>query len=267
MKRTGFTLIELLVVIAIISILAAILFPVFATAREKARATSCASNEKQIGLAIIQYTQDYDEVYPLAYAALNSSPWTIFNGWEQDIYPYVKSMKVYQCPDDVVPRQTYFTASQPPRTYAFPASPKYTDSSFFGWETQSNGYKIGHTPAMNEIPAVSELIMLAEAPNKSAAVNVESANDFVCAPMTSTLSNGWGCTTGQVLQTANGLYDPAHSGGWNYVFADGHVKWLDPTQTVGKGINGGGTGLTSGGSSYTCSIIQPCGYWTKRADD
>src|ERR1700722_16915261 len=64
MKRTGFTLIELLVVIAIIAILAAILFPVFAAAREKARQTSCASNLKQIGLAILQYAQDYDELYP-----------------------------------------------------------------------------------------------------------------------------------------------------------------------------------------------------------
>lgn len=61
MKRTGFTLIELLVVIAIIAILAAILFPVFARAREKARQSSCLSNQKQIGLAILMYNQDYDE--------------------------------------------------------------------------------------------------------------------------------------------------------------------------------------------------------------
>ena len=63
--RLGFTLIELLVVIAIIAILAAILFPVFAQAREKARQISCISNEKQIGLAALQYTQDYDELMPL----------------------------------------------------------------------------------------------------------------------------------------------------------------------------------------------------------
>ncbi len=64
-KKQGFTLIELLVVIAIIAILAAILFPVFAQAREKARQTTCASNEKQMGLAILQYQQDYDEMFPM----------------------------------------------------------------------------------------------------------------------------------------------------------------------------------------------------------
>jgi prepilin-type N-terminal cleavage/methylation domain-containing protein len=64
--KLGFTLIELLVVIAIIAILAAILFPVFAKVREKARQTTCTSNEKQIGLGILQYVQDYDETYPLA---------------------------------------------------------------------------------------------------------------------------------------------------------------------------------------------------------
>ena len=67
MKTKGFTLIELLVVIAIIAILAAVLFPVFAKVREKARQTVCLSNEKQIGLGFMQYVEDYDEVFPMAY--------------------------------------------------------------------------------------------------------------------------------------------------------------------------------------------------------
>ena len=103
MKRlNAFTLIELLVVIAIIAILAAILFPVFAQAREKARQASCASNMKQIGLAFLQYAQDYDEIAPLQGALAagtapnqegwNSAMWTIF--------PYVKSAAVYKCPND-----------------------------------------------------------------------------------------------------------------------------------------------------------------------
>jgi prepilin-type N-terminal cleavage/methylation domain-containing protein/prepilin-type processing-associated H-X9-DG protein len=93
-NKRAFTLIELLVVIAIIAILAAILFPVFAKAREKARQITCASNEKQLGLAFIQYTQDNDENLPVDTGA--ASGW----GWCARIYPYVKSANVYICPDD-----------------------------------------------------------------------------------------------------------------------------------------------------------------------
>src|ERR1700677_3124023 len=92
--RRGFTLIELLVVIAIIAILAAILFPVFAKVREKARQISCTSNMKQIGLGIIQYTEDYDETYPGTNGLINSG------NWAQAIYPYVKSTGVFKCPDN-----------------------------------------------------------------------------------------------------------------------------------------------------------------------
>lgn len=91
----GFTLIELLVVIAIIAILAAILFPVFAQAREKARQASCISNTKQIGLAILQYVQDYDESMP-------SGNWGVAGlGWMGQTYAYSKNAQVYKCPDDI----------------------------------------------------------------------------------------------------------------------------------------------------------------------
>jgi prepilin-type N-terminal cleavage/methylation domain-containing protein/prepilin-type processing-associated H-X9-DG protein len=101
MKRSGFTLIELLVVIAIIAILAAILFPVFAQAREKARAISCASNEKQIGLAVLQYSQDYDEAFPIAFAWGSEPNWADTNQyWTTQIQPYMKDLAVLGCPDD-----------------------------------------------------------------------------------------------------------------------------------------------------------------------
>jgi prepilin-type N-terminal cleavage/methylation domain-containing protein/prepilin-type processing-associated H-X9-DG protein len=96
-QATGFTLIELLVVIAIIAILAAILFPVFARARENARRASCQSNLKQIALGIKQYTQDYDEKYPQAGAGTTADP-----GWAYAIQPYVKSEQIFQCPSDTV---------------------------------------------------------------------------------------------------------------------------------------------------------------------
>jgi prepilin-type N-terminal cleavage/methylation domain-containing protein/prepilin-type processing-associated H-X9-DG protein len=100
-KPSGFTLIELLVVIAIIAILASILFPVFARARENARRSSCSSNMKQIMLGVLQYVQDYDEKYPLRDTSTRS--WTIF------VQPYLKSEQIFHCPSDpnTVPNNSY----------------------------------------------------------------------------------------------------------------------------------------------------------------
>src|SRR5437868_5451911 len=116
-KDSGFTLIELLVVIAIIAILAAILFPVFAQAREAARKTACLSNLKQLGLGWIMYAQDYDETYPLAaanYLIPLPPPYTpVYPTWTYFIYPYIKvgearmtwqvSTSIFICPDYLVP--------------------------------------------------------------------------------------------------------------------------------------------------------------------
>jgi len=98
----GFTLIELLVVIAIIAILAAILFPVFAQAREKARQTSCLSNEKQAGLGILMYVQDYDEQFPSGSRYNPFTPNVLADGlgWAGQIYPYTKNAGILKCPDD-----------------------------------------------------------------------------------------------------------------------------------------------------------------------
>lgn len=94
--KRGFTLIELLVVIAIIAILAAILFPVFARARENARRASCSSNMKQIGLGVMQYSQDYDELYVPRNIRINSTD----IAWHQLIQPYVKSTQLMRCPSN-----------------------------------------------------------------------------------------------------------------------------------------------------------------------
>src|SRR5690348_3358416 len=111
MKRNAFTLIELLVVIAIIAILAAILFPVFAQARERARAISCISNTKQIGLAVMMYAQDYDETYfwnPWPGSPSAQSPYMDpylnipqpTQGWYDMLQPYVKNQGIFKCPSN-----------------------------------------------------------------------------------------------------------------------------------------------------------------------
>lgn len=104
-KRSGFTLIELLVVIAIIALLAAILFPAFARARENARRASCQSNQKQIGLGIAQYTQDYDERMPYSWQGTSNGPSdaTTNYKWMDAIYTYVKSEQVFNCPSQAFP--------------------------------------------------------------------------------------------------------------------------------------------------------------------
>jgi len=101
MKR-AFTLIELLVVIAIIAILAAILFPVFAQARAKARQTSCVSNARQIGMSVMMYAQDYDEGMPIFHAYNTQPPANVVGhlGIEVALFPYVKAVGVFRCPDD-----------------------------------------------------------------------------------------------------------------------------------------------------------------------
>src|SRR5215469_5171253 len=107
MKRSGFTLIELLVVIAIIAILAAILFPVFAQAREKARSAACLSNLKQIGTATTMYAQDYDETFPVWGWNLEQTgarpDGTLYTGkviWPILYMPYIKNVQVFSCPSD-----------------------------------------------------------------------------------------------------------------------------------------------------------------------
>jgi prepilin-type N-terminal cleavage/methylation domain-containing protein len=114
-SKSAFTLIELLVVIAIIAILAAILFPVFARARENARRASCQSNLKQIGLGFTQYVQDYDGLYP---KAGNTIKWNGLDekgnmAWTQAIYPYTKSEQIYKCPSDpATTRFSYFMSGR-----------------------------------------------------------------------------------------------------------------------------------------------------------
>ncbi|NLO04873.1 MAG: DUF1559 domain-containing protein [candidate division WS1 bacterium] len=144
MRRKGFTLIELLVVIAIIAILAAILFPVFARAREKARQSSCLSNLKQLGLGWAMYVQDYDEVCPPVYFQY---PTTY---WYQVIEPYVKNEQIFACPSQNGIRGYGYNR----RAFGLypnrPGEPTHTD---------------GHITKLAQIVAPAEKICMADSQN------------------------------------------------------------------------------------------------------
>jgi len=191
MKR-GFTLIELLVVIAIIAILAAILFPVFAKAREKARQASCLSNIKQLTLGCMQYIQDYDERTPQR-GALCATSGPAWGGLPiQQIFPYVKNSQVYICP------------SRTPAAFcgnASAASKALVPASGYN---MSCGLNNGVAVATIQMPA--EMFMLGECTGGSF---WRPVNDYV------------GCDCG-VLKT--------HNDGINVGFCDGHAKWIMHTR-------------------------------------
>lgn len=261
----GFTLIELLVVIAIIAILAAILFPVFAQAREKARAIACISNEKQIGLGIMQYVQDNDEIYPTSNGDLRyqSGPLQgqIVDNWAQAIYPYVKSQQVFECPDD--PDGSAFTGrynnGQCVGPCMFSGSPllppipvSYGMSNFVG--TGSNG-GVGATGISDaQVNEPASKIIVSE---RTAGEDNGSNQDGI----------GWSDWDGQTTPYSfwvDGRAD--HNKRMNAVFCDGHASSVVPAQTAGD-PNGGhpnmwgcfdpGTGrgsVVSAGYPTMCSV-------------
>lgn len=218
----AFTLIELLVVIAIISILAAILFPVFARARESARRTSCMSNLKQIGLGVMQYVQDYDERYPLyrSNSAANATPSHPY-GFADAIQPYLKSTQIFQCPSEpnaapLGENGSAFAGQADPTINPTSTEPAgYTDYSYNMMLSSDNGGTFNKGRSMAELTQVSLTVMIVEDATSSA-----STWEWGCGRRTacSVFPAGLARTS---VATAN-----RHLGGSNLGFADGHVKWL-----------------------------------------
>jgi prepilin-type N-terminal cleavage/methylation domain-containing protein/prepilin-type processing-associated H-X9-DG protein len=202
MRRRGFTLIELLVVIAIIAILAAILFPVFARAREKARQTSCLNNVKQLQLAILMYVQDYDETFPLAQNA-DAGGGTAYR-WYYLIDPYVKNKQSWVCPS----WRSYRHYSTVLQTY--------------GWNTATNG--MGY---YNLVPRTwtGRRLRLSEIPKPAETINIgdEQLSDDPA------LAGGW---RGYLAAGTLSRLPTTHNEGGNYGFIDGHAKWLLPTTVI-----------------------------------
>jgi len=224
-SRRGFTLIELLVVIAIIAILAAILFPVFAQAREKARSASCQSNLKQLAMAMLMYVQDYDEKLP------NHCGWTgIGICWASSIKSYVKSLQVFACPS--YPRVNHFMgrgettcpANNPPEPNDIP---------------RSYGFNLcfeGACTTLSAAKKVAQIVMLGDSrcqwhPLDIDPVLPEASCDSVAkgwiAPGHSCIgfSPPGGTATAGCAREYAGLDGTRHNGGFNISFWDGHVKW------------------------------------------
>jgi len=273
--RKGFTLIELLVVIAIIAILAAILFPVFAKAREKARQSSCANNLKQLALGSAMYVQDFDEKFPSG----NTGVWgqaTVTNaatnpdGWAAQIFSEVKSTGVYKCPDD----STTATAPSVPISYAY-------NANVTGGVALATFISTTSTVLLFEVSGVTgdptNSTSFAGAsgngtPNPANASEADSLAGFIDQ---GALSSGDPTAVGGAYETGYlsniaGIspaatpfaFDAAnsggglHSGGANYAYIDSHVKWALPSAISAGASNTAsstdtGTGTTVNLASWT----------------
>jgi prepilin-type N-terminal cleavage/methylation domain-containing protein/prepilin-type processing-associated H-X9-DG protein len=274
MKNRGFTLIELLVVIAIIAILASILFPAFAKAREKARQTACSSNERQLGLAFLQYTQDFDEEWPNGITASGDG-----GGWAGQIYSYVKATGVFQCPDDAQQN----------------VAPNIEVSFAYNSDIANHSHPGANTFAINDaaLQAPSSTVVLVETTGNLARIQTPAEQPVGAASNSyvSATTNGWEISdeydadavngetklvTGSALGLANtsgsttnlsGIWSGTtglHSGGSNYLAADGHVKWLLP-QKVSSGADG--RDETTEGGGTTALTTTPTYPWTAAATD
>ena len=227
-RRTGFTLIELLVVIAIIAILAAILFPVFARAREKARQASCQSNEKQIGLGIIMYTADYDSCFPPNFAGTRCAAAPNNYDWMELTQPYTKNWQLFMCPSFT---NNYWGQSSPeglptstPQCGPNGNANRTHDNRYGGYAlndgrsagcagTQQAGWGPGSNPCR-----VHKEVMI----NSVAATGMVFETDWCRFWCGSWHAGGWSNPWGAAPQHHERC---DHNNGQNICYTDGHVKF------------------------------------------
>jgi prepilin-type N-terminal cleavage/methylation domain len=240
--RSAFTLIELLVVIAIIAILAAILFPVFAQAREKARQTSCLSNMKQLGTAAMMYAQDFDETNVPSWWGVgpgwSGGGWPGNQRWQDGLYTYVKSIDLFQCPSDPDPIRY-----QPTRANAVEADADFFNSisypgsyginaTYWGWDGNTGFDGADGAPtnspagrAISEIPRPADTIFLVD--RRAYFVPPCGGGDgWAVGEIAWENKNSCEATFYPNLSPKMlGSIPARHNDGSNVAFADGHAKW------------------------------------------
>jgi prepilin-type N-terminal cleavage/methylation domain-containing protein/prepilin-type processing-associated H-X9-DG protein len=245
-RHGGFTLIELLVVIAIIAILAAILFPVFAQAREKARQASCSSNSRQLGLAVNMYKQDADEKFPfggwMPYTPVKNGQWE----WQNTVAVYIKNKGVYRCPSSGDDDED-------------PTNPQRWD-----WNRNPVSYLYNNRLAPNRNP-VSDAIV--KYPSECWML-VDGHSDWGCSDtngnvcgndgvdwlgrvhtpwlMESTIQgNDASIVSGWLAWQGFTWALPRHNGGANVCYVDGHVKYAKVTPQISMTVAQGNTYFTN----------------------
>ena len=234
-RKGGFTLIELLVVIAIIAILAAILFPVFAQAREKARQAACLSNGKQMALGVMQYTQDYDELLPVI-----GNNAQCRGRWQWQLFPYVKNEQVFTCPN--ISGNKWSSATAQPCGATGPTVGT-SDISGYGWsgalanDTRSSGTDPAPGYSIAEIKKPAETIIIGDVSYEDQAGYYMYAKNPALAGTSS--SSAWYYpqfrhnVSKTVTYSSTGgkkgvtQFPLPVEGRANFVFLDGHAKSLD----------------------------------------
>ena len=247
-RNSAFTLIELLVVIAIIAILAAILFPVFARARENARRSSCQSNLKQIALGALQYSQDYDErllPYALRVQSTNNSTAFIPLYWGDIIQPYVKSIQILDCPSGDGTPQMRPAASLPKALCVSDTDGACSGLDKPGYEYGMNVFEHSSAtgPATYSSPGSS-----APDPLNGVSMNLAQltkpsqtiwfADSLRVRPGLSTPPAALRNTLTVTQARVETMVDSRHLEGFNAAFLDGHVKWLRTDQAEVSNANG-----------------------------